>query len=228
MLKSIMFMAMLVILGSFSASAGALEESISAWLKQRFPDTHDVRWEIAVLQGISEDEFRENGANAWQYIYAGTIPKRIMDLQACHSLNQRKVMIRIQARRMTKALVASQLIPNGGTIGRAWHWEERELDALPRDRIRKPEELAGKRARKIFRKNEVFTDHALEPEPAVKTGSRLTLRVLGEGVVISTDVLAMEEGRPGNWIKLKCLGSNQVVKAEIVDQNTALIALSKR
>ena len=228
MLKSIAISIMIVLGGCGQAYADALEQSIANWLGHHFSDHPDARWEVAILQGDSKECFTKNmAAGEWEFSVKSLKPKKIMDIQIRKISDNQIVSLKIQARRLVKTVVASELIKAGSEVGAAWHWEERDLDLLPSDSLRSPDELTGKRTRKIFTMNEVICSHALEPEPAVKSGSNVTLRVIGDGVVISTDAVALEDGQPGDWIKCKCAGA-QILKAEVKDSQSAQIVLSKR
>lgn len=139
----------------------------------------------------------------------------------------RKITVRVF--KYVKVPITNKVIRNRVTIdGKDWRFEERDADLLSKDVIKNSEELRNKRSKKILSINEVLTRHAIEKIPDITQGKEITLRVVGYGIILSTDAVSMEEGNISEWIKLKQQYNGQVVKARIIGPSEAQIHLARR
>lgn len=197
------------------------------WLSASFPEP-GTRWTAHILQAppATDGEGRILGSRM-----LGRKAKRIMALmvQIGTGPDARTGRLVIQAARRWTVAVAVRPVKRGEPLGSAdWRWEERDAAGLAADAVRSGEQLAGKQARKHFAAGEPLTAHALESVPDVRTGARIALRVRGEGVLISTEARALENGRTGDMIRLQAEGTRRRVIACLIGPETAEIVLTRR
>jgi flagella basal body P-ring formation protein FlgA len=214
------------------AGSGAAAEApnwqtlVEHWLSGAFPES-GTRWAAQILQAPAFT----GGAVILGCRSQGRQAKRVMTLVARlgPERSARTAELVVQASRRRTVAVAARPVPRGGKLGPGdWRWEERDADTLAADAVREPSELAGKQTRKFLAPNEALTAHALAAIPDVAAGARLTLRVRGEGVTVSTDAQALEDGRIGDTIRLQPLETNRQVKACLLGPQTAEIVILRR
>jgi flagella basal body P-ring formation protein FlgA len=187
-----------------------------------------MRWSVWILEGkealqdLKLSELKIEGITSEK-------PKKVMIFKVIlNGITKQRLEIKVRAIKYIRVMVANGLIRTGSKLNNQWHWEERDKEALAGDALRDEKEIDGKRTRKVLTRNEVITAHSLEKEPLVITGSKIALNVVGAGVVLTTDAVCLEEGFSGSWIKCKPCGSDQVIKAMILNSQVAQIVLTKR
>jgi flagella basal body P-ring formation protein FlgA len=155
-------------------------------------------------------------------------PKKIMVLTVARK-NGARGELWVRTMCYGRVAVASRLLAHGQDLtAQDWQWEERDASGLGADVLREEKDLAGKRVKKVLAAREPICAHELEPKPDVSRGKKMTLRVQGEGVVISADAEALEEGYVGREIKVKVLSNGKTVTASVSGAEYADLALMDR
>lgn len=211
-----------------AAGANSWEELTAQWLEAAFHQPGG-RWAVTVLaappgwvvspQGGIEILGMAHGVNK---------PKKIMTL-AVSRKNGARAQLRVQSACLIRVPVAGRLLPRGAVLAPGdFRWEERDGCGLPADAVRAERAVAGQRVKKFLAAGEVISEHALEPVPDVVKGKKMTLRIVGEGVVISADAEAQEEGCLGKTIRVKLLDNGKIMTARIAGNAAAELALTDR
>lgn len=200
------------------------------WLGAAFPEP-DTRWEVRILSTPDVQARRKPSASERIVGLAGQYgrPKKVMRLLVAAAGSDLPVAeIVASAERWRRVAVANRLLGRKECLRpEDWHWEERRVDSLQRDTVRRSEDLAGKRVRKVLTAAEIITAHALEPIPDVRSGQRLRLFVRGDRVMVSLEAEALEEGCIGDCLRLKNPDSGKVVIARIAQPGRAEINLAE-
>jgi len=226
---------LLVMLGGITNSVYAgqneIETMCEKWLTANFPETNS-RWEVWILSATPDLENLDRYVSYRVTGVEGTRkPKKIMVFHLTSEGEDTNKVFTIRTRvvKYIRVPVTNKIIRKGIAIKRNdWNWEERNSESLVKDVIRNESDLKSKRAKKVLTRGEVITAHALEKIPDVKKGQKMTLRVYGSGVVLSTDAISIEEGNIEDWVKLRAQNSGQIIKAMIVSSDLARIVLPQR
>lgn len=209
-----------------AAGASSWEELAAQWLETAFHQPGG-RWAATVLAAPPGWEL----SPAYPVTILGVArgvnkPKKIMALALFRKDGKRgelwvKTVCLCRVPVTCRVLTRSQDLAAGD-----WQWEERDATELPPDVIREEKDLTNKRLKQVLAAQEAICAHALEPKPDVARGQRMTLRVLAEGVVVSADAEAMEEGTIGREIKIRIIGNGKILTASVASNEAAELALN--
>ncbi|MCD4813449.1 flagellar basal body P-ring formation chaperone FlgA [bacterium] len=233
-MRGIKILLILIILSSISSTVFSesrlVEQCVEAWLSENF-SVQNGRWSVTLLSSNKPLKMSKVTFCKVVALVGLKKPKKIMVFKVVpkmgNTLVYRKITVRVF--KYVKVPITNKVIRNRVTIdGKDWRFEERDADLLSKDVIKNSEELRNKRSKKILSINEVLTRHAIEKIPDITQGKEITLRVVGYGIILSTDAVSMEEGNISEWIKLKQQYNGQVVKARIIGPSEAQIHLARR
>ncbi len=225
---------LLIGLGLWLSAAGALhaltqstvERSLEQWMTKHFPIVQG-RWEAWCLNVTNPKLLSSLTQVDIRGVVGVAKPKKIMTFIVGPKGRTCRVTARLAG--FKKVMVAKRILQKAVVpTSDDWQWEERLVDALPRDSLDQACILDGMRTKKVLAKGEVMTAHALEAQPAVLPGQRLTLEVRGQGIVIKTDVTSLEEGVVGDWIKLKDCQNGRQLSGKVVAPYLTQIVLNRR
>lgn len=203
-----------------------VEQRLEQWMTATYP-VDKGRWEVWLLQADAQEV--PTDLLAWKIESLENLnkPKKIMNFKLMHE--QESITIKARVACYKKVIVAKKMIPRANVIElEDWQWEERLASTIPFDAISDESLLQQSRVKKVLTRREIITRHAIEPQPAVLAGKRLTLKIKGEGIEIKTDVTSLEEGHLGEWIKLKQCETGAIVKAEVIHPELTQIVLNRR
>ncbi|MGE5344180.1 MAG: flagellar basal body P-ring formation chaperone FlgA [Candidatus Omnitrophota bacterium] len=99
-------------------------------------------------------------------------------------------------------------------------WETREITPFTKDAILERDELVGQRADRIIRSNSVVTTSLLEKRFLVRRGEMATLEAKLKGVLASTPVKALSDGRMGDTVQVMNVNSKKIVTGVVTGKNT--------
>lgn len=117
--------------------------------------------------------------------------------------------------------VAARALARGTLLGRAdLALEERPLAELRGSQPIVPERGARLRARRDLRRGEPLTTAAIEEAPAVRSGSRVVIRLESGRVRLTTAGIARRAGRVGEEIPVENTDTRRVLVARVVDEQT--------
>lgn len=228
-MRPLLFLACLALLAAEPAAAraaeNALEQRLERWLTEQFPEVQS-HWQVWILETRPEPapqaDWREWAVSGERQ------PKKVMRFTLTGPAGE-SCWAQVRAVRFVRVAAASRLVQRGQTLAdQDWQWEERSAEYAPADSVREAAALAGQRCVKVLARGEVITRHALEPVPEMKKGQAVTLRVVGDGVVLNAEAQSLDEGRLGEWIPVKPLASDQTVRAQVMGPELVQIALTRR
>lgn len=101
----------------------------------------------------------------------------------------------------------------------------RPASELPADAVRDPSELIGATARRDLVSGEPLVRRAVEVQPMVARGQRVTMVAVGRGIRVSALGEALAAGRQGDTIRIKNLDSNKVVTGRVSGPQTVQMEL---
>ncbi len=106
---------------------------------------------------------------------------------------------------------ASERIASGESLDFRYEEEWEDYSRLPRDIVADLSELSGRTARRAIRPGELLTAGLFEAPVVVERNDLVTLVVRRGTAVVSVRGQALQSGRQGDSIRVKNLGSDQVV-----------------
>ncbi|HUI64432.1 MAG TPA: flagellar basal body P-ring formation chaperone FlgA [Bacteroidota bacterium] len=130
----------------------------------------------------------------------------------------RRVLVQLLVHTFAPALMATRFLDAHSVIGRddvrvatleTTQWKHTALGS--------PDDLAGRRTRRIIPEGGVLYEDFLEEIPLVKCGDHVMLKAASKRVNISADAIALEDGRAGKIINVKTAYSRERVKARVLD-----------
>lgn len=229
--RIVIIMAILMSISGLSfANNQTVHTCLESWLSNQFP-VKNGHWKVSQLSSNKPLEMLKVTSCRVTGVVGSKKPKKIMIFKVVPKVGNTVYHRQVTARviKYIKVPVANHVIRKGVTLNRSqWRLEERRSAFLSRDAIREISALKDKRSKKVISINEVITRHAVEPIPDIVLGKEITLRVIGPGVVLSTDAISMEEGNIQDWIEFKQRSTGKVVKAKIIGPGEAVIQLARR
>jgi len=124
----------------------------------------------------------------------------------------------------TPVVVARHPIPRLTEIGAAdVKVEKRNLASLSSDTAASAEEVIGKRSRRQIRAGEPIRLGQVEVAPVVRRGDLVTLKVESDHFLVTARGKVLENGRPGEIIRVENITSKKQVYGKVVDGRTLLV-----
>ncbi len=99
-----------------------------------------------------------------------------------------------------------------------------ETTRLPVDRLADPSALAGMRTKRIINLGAVLCASLCEPLPAVRQGDEVTLIARRNGVKLTMQALAKQDGTPGTVILVQPSGTHDRLRARVIDARSVELA----
>jgi flagella basal body P-ring formation protein FlgA len=130
-------------------------------------------------------------------------------------------VISVKVRTFGQVLIATDKIEKHDLAADVAATEERiETTTLAGNVVSHRVDLSGKRAKQIIRKGAVLTESMFERVPVVNQGSKVTLIMKANNVVVKANAIVREDGGSGDVVLVQKEGSGDKLKARVVDGNT--------
>ena len=137
---------------------------------------------------------------------------------------KRQLLVTADVRLFHAVVVASQRVKRGELLTpQVLKLETREVTCLEGRYFTRIEQLQGKRARLSIPSGAVLTPETVEPVPVVSRGSKVRILVQFASVVAWTEGAALQEGAPGELIRVRNLRSGKRVLARVLDSETVRV-----
>jgi flagella basal body P-ring formation protein FlgA len=122
------------------------------------------------------------------------------------------------------AVVASKSLARGVRISRA----DVKLAPVPKSQWRKSyssdlDRFVGKEVHGIVRDGEPIAEESVGPPILIHRGDFIELRIVGGGVVITTNAKAVGEGAEGEWVEVETIQPRKRVVATVASSSVAEI-----
>lgn len=123
-----------------------------------------------------------------------------------------------QANVRVQAVFAGQVIERGQTIT-AEQLKVQELDVgkAPRGFFSSPDAVAGKGAKRRIRANQLLDSSLLALPLLVRRGEEVKIVANRDGINATAQGQALEDGAQGTVIRVRNLGSNKTIDAQVID-----------
>ena len=205
-----------------SAQRDAVEAAVRSHLGQvdtlasvKVPSLPDLQVPAGATLGISVDRAPKGGRTV-------STTLRVLDGQV--AIRTQQVVVQIDPLTQTWVL--------RGDIGRGQPVTSGDLVSVmrpaseqPADAIRDPAELIAATARRDLTGGEPLVRRAVEVQPMVARGQRVTMVAIGRGIRVSAVGEALAAGRQGDTIRIKNLDSNKVVTGRVSGPQTVQMEL---
>ncbi len=130
-------------------------------------------------------------------------------------------VVSVKLRTYERVFIATEKIEKREPADEIAATEEKiETTNLPPDVIKSHAALTGKRSKQIIRQGAVLRESMFERIPVVHQGSRVTLIMKRNNVVVRASAIAREDGGSGDVVVVQKEGSSNRLKARVVDANT--------
>lgn len=134
---------------------------------------------------------------------------------------EKKVLVSGEVRVWTKVPLASRRIARGEVLSpEAMTMEVMELSRLPRGIVLDPQALLGKRAKTSLPPGSPFRWDQVEVPPVVKKGDKVRIVLTTPNLKVQALGEVLEEGRIGDRVRVRNLGSGKEIVAEVLDGST--------
>jgi flagella basal body P-ring formation protein FlgA len=206
---------------SFFTGAGntAFREDVDNYLKQNLKNYDHYEFEI--LQApensnkiiINNDRpFSQNGGYA-------NINVTVIDKK--NSVSQSYITLKLKLYK--NVLVSSQDIKSKEEISpEKVELKKLEVTFVKGEMFEKPEELAGNVAKMRINKGRIITSDIIEIAPVIKSGDLVNASAVRGNVIVTTDAIAKQDGRPGELIRI-LTRDNKQFKGKVIDSNNVII-----
>lgn len=85
-------------------------------------------------------------------------------------------------------------------------------------------DVIGKVPIKGIGQGQVINNHIIQYPICLRRGDRVSINANINGIVVSTEGIAMENGRKERYISVKNLNSGRVIKAKVIDDKNVEVA----
>jgi flagella basal body P-ring formation protein FlgA len=96
--------------------------------------------------------------------------------------------------------------------------EKRELSRLPQDVLFTKEEALGKELRTSLKAGSILRKSHLKEPVVIKRNQEVEIIAQGRGFVVKTKGIALENGHPEEYIRVKNISSQRVIQAKVVGE----------
>ncbi|HVN81032.1 MAG TPA: flagellar basal body P-ring formation chaperone FlgA [Terriglobia bacterium] len=124
----------------------------------------------------------------------------------------------------TVAIATRELPPGQSIEPEEIRWEKRRLSSTLHLPILEMGFLEGKKPRTTIPAGEVLTEDLLIKVPLIKRGDTITLVFQDERIRVKTQGKSLASGMRGDQIQVMNLDSKKVLRAEVLDKNTAQVS----
>ncbi len=98
-----------------------------------------------------------------------------------------------------------------------------EITSLQEQPVTAPDAVSGFRSTRNLPKGKILTRSALEPVPDIEVGREVSI-ILDNGLyVLTAPGRAMQDGRAGQYVRVKNLSSGKIIVAKVVDARSVAI-----
>lgn len=215
-----MFGILLILFQLNLGSDKAFESQLKNYLDRKLAEYERYEYEITELPKnyfkIELDDERELKLNKNYAI----VPVRVYDKNNRSS----RSLITLKVKLFKKVLVAAQDIEREQPLSDFQFVEKLyDITLIRGNPVLNSESLIGKRSKVKIKNGSILIDEMTESIPDVFLNERLILHAGSNGVDISTEVTAREEGKIGDIIRV-VTNDNKIFKAKIIDKfNVSLI-----
>lgn len=121
-------------------------------------------------------------------------------------------------------LVARRPLARGAPFSAADFSASQSMQAgIAADKVRPADRLAGRRLRRAIAAGTVLTTDMLEPDLSVRRGQQVVLLARGELLDIRSSGIALQDGRPGDRVRVQNPASQRVVEGVAGEDATVLV-----
>jgi flagella basal body P-ring formation protein FlgA len=122
------------------------------------------------------------------------------------------------------AIAARELSPGQSIEPDEIRWEKRRLSSTLHLPIHETGFLEGKKPRTTIPAGQILTEDLLIKVPLIKRGDTITLIFQDDRIRVKTQAKSLASGMRGDQIQVMNLDSKKVLRAEILDKNTARVS----
>jgi flagella basal body P-ring formation protein FlgA len=228
-------LALLVWIGTVAAIAAQtvpaerIRDEVRSFLRTRFEGTQE-EIEITFREGqegivVPSGNVHLRVASEGNGEYRGSCTV-VVELSAGGKL-VKAVPVQVRVRTFGRLLVAKSRIERHARMTSS-DFESRRVETtgLRTDWVRSPEAVETKRTRRMIGPGSVLYESMLERIPVVFQGDRVTLRVVANGVTLSVQAIAREDGYAGESITVQRLDAHARVQARVAGPDIVEIAVN--
>ncbi len=136
-----------------------------------------------------------------------------------------KGQIRVRISHFDQVLVtADKILRNEKITPAHLKRERREVTYLTNKPVVDPDDYLNCRAKKNINMGEIVTTDLIENIPLLNPGEKVNIIYEGTGFQISTRGVVLEDGYPGEVIRVKNSESNKVIACTVMDEETVHIS----
>ncbi len=130
---------------------------------------------------------------------------------------RRTLTVTVDTRIHRRVLVTSRALRRGDLLGpEVLEVEERDITLLRDACFTDPAQVAGKQARRPLNAGEVLTALHSQGVPLVRQGDAVQLVVVGGGMEMSTQGVALQDGSAGVQIRVRNQESGKILRGEVL------------
>ena len=229
-MKTLIKVLLLIGLLSFTASAAFAETSINSALAAEIFSTLKLDTAIYAVE-ILTDEFAGQDMSGAEFkikpVY-NTIPQGRFTVAAVlvrNGITIKSKQLRLFIHKYANVAVARDRISRFDELSeKTILFEKREITNLSEIPLVSLEEIKSNRARRNLVKGTILTSGDVETIPVIKTHTDIHI-IYSSGLCrVTSQGQALQDGRIGDFIKIKNKSSGKIVFARVIDNKTAAVA----
>ncbi|WP_457621902.1 flagellar basal body P-ring formation chaperone FlgA [Persephonella sp.] len=195
----------------------SIEDEVKSYIKNRYRNLRIVSLNIPKIRmeidGKIQKEIREVNSTG-SYIY---LNYRIFK----DGVELKKLRISVKYRKLRNVIAAKKYIKRGEII------TEDNIKVIKTDQnVRKPftdtEDIIGSTAKRDIYEGEIITESMVVPDYKVKRKSYVKVIYSRNNIRIEIQGLALENGKLGDFIKVKNISSGKILVCKVIGKDTVL------
>ncbi len=132
--------------------------------------------------------------------------------------------VRLRIRKFAEVPVLSRAVKFHQTLDRSLVEVKRmEVTNLREQPLSAGDDPSGYRAKRMLAAGQILTNEAMEPVPAIESGSEVAIEIGGTAFNISAEGIALQDGARGDQIKVKNTTSGRILMARVVDDRRVTV-----
>ena len=210
---------------------GRITKAIISFLSAKDPSYADKK--ISVTYKYADKEFRDLNSRKGDVTFS--VVELYPDFKPLGSIivpvqvyvdgqEKEKIFLRTKVSVYEDIVVAKKRLQRGDVLGTLEAgMEERDVAALNSGVIRDINQAYGKQARTYIPNENPIYDFMVMDRPFVKRNDKIKMTMSSEGVTISADGLALEDGNMGQSIKVKNMTSGKTIMGTVSGSGEVIV-----
>lgn len=226
-LKSAILLCVIICFSVVSLMAGTTDDLIRRYLI----DTYDLDKDSYLIEivrnplseeNITDDQFRVRSLTRGEPIGPFTLLAETIE----QGKTIKRVQISVQIRKFASVLVVTDRIARHKLLlNSMFEMKRMEITSLREQPVSVADTILGFRSARNLPKGKILTYGVMEQVPDIEVGREISIVFNQSGFKITVPGRAMQDGKRGEFVRVKNLTSGRIIMARVIDKSSVAIEL---